>query len=40
MTVAAGLLQLLDLDDATVISVVERAEDARVLGRRAARRRA
>jgi hypothetical protein len=40
MTVAAGLLQLFDQDDETIIGLVERAEDARVLGRRAARRRA
>jgi hypothetical protein len=39
MTVAAGLLQLFDQDDKTIIGLVERAEDARVLGRRAARRR-
>lgn len=39
MTVAAGLLQLFDQDDETIISLVERAEDARVLGRRSARRR-
>jgi hypothetical protein len=39
MTVAAGLLQLFDQDDETIIGLVERAEDARVLGRRAARRR-
>jgi hypothetical protein len=39
MTVAAGLLQLFDQDDETIIGLVERAEDARVFGRRAARRR-
>jgi hypothetical protein len=39
MTVAAGLLQLFDQDDETIVRLVERAEDARVLGRRAARRR-
>ena len=39
MTVAAGLLELFDQDDETVIRLVERAEDARVLGRRSARRR-
>jgi hypothetical protein len=40
MTVAAGLLQLFDHDDETIIGLVEHAEDARVMGRRAARRRA
>jgi hypothetical protein len=39
MTVAAGLLQLLDQDDEAIVDLVERAEDARVMGRRAARRR-
>jgi hypothetical protein len=39
MTVAAGLLQLFDQDDESIVRLVERAEDARVLGRRAARRR-
>lgn len=39
MTVAAGLLQLFDHDDETIVRLVERTEDARVLGRRAVRRR-
>jgi hypothetical protein len=39
MTVAAGLLQLFDQDDESIVRLVERAEDARVLARRAARRR-
>ena len=38
MTVAAGVLQLLDQDDAAVVAAVERAEDARLQGQRQARR--